>query len=217
MPCFQQSADKYLGLHKRTTSGGYVTEADCLQACKEGACCEGTTCSIKPQCQCQGTGKVFKGVGTTCGPNPCNLCDLTSISIGTQGTASGFYQSAVQSFECPSAAYSSSVSGGGTLARNDGYLGSLACSVSSGSAKCAFSGTYTAAGGATVTATVVFFADGANARFSARIDVRTTGTAAYQACDRTGLQPGNIGWTGGAVCDIRRAAGRLVLFSKTAD
>jgi hypothetical protein len=52
----------------------YTTEADCLQACKEGACCEGTTCSVKPQCQCQGTGKTFKGVGTTCTPNPCLCC-----------------------------------------------------------------------------------------------------------------------------------------------
>lgn len=54
-------------------SGGYATEADCNQACKEGACCESTTCSVKPACQCQGTGKVFKGVGTTCRPNPCGL------------------------------------------------------------------------------------------------------------------------------------------------
>lgn len=51
--------------------GGFATEAECLEACKEGACCEGTTCSIKPQCQCQGTGKTFKGIGTTCSPNPC--------------------------------------------------------------------------------------------------------------------------------------------------
>ena len=50
----------------------FTTEAECLQACREGACCEGTTCSVKPQCQCQGTGKTFKGVGTTCSPNPCN-------------------------------------------------------------------------------------------------------------------------------------------------
>jgi len=38
-----------------------------------GACCEGTTCSIKPQCDCQGAGQVFKGVGTVCvnGRCPC--------------------------------------------------------------------------------------------------------------------------------------------------
>jgi len=54
------------------TGAVYKTEADCLQACREGACCEGTTCSVKPACQCQGTRKVFKGVGTTCSPSPCN-------------------------------------------------------------------------------------------------------------------------------------------------
>lgn len=51
-----------------TTIGrtSYTAEADCLQACKEGACCEGTTCSVKPQCQCQAAGQTFKGVGTVC-------------------------------------------------------------------------------------------------------------------------------------------------------
>jgi hypothetical protein len=72
MPCYQ-STNLPSGV---TTTGrtSYTTEADCLQACKEGACCEGTTCSVKPQCQCQGAGKVFKGVGTTCSPNPCVPC-----------------------------------------------------------------------------------------------------------------------------------------------
>jgi hypothetical protein len=51
----------------------FRTEAECNQACQEGACCEGTVCSVKPQCQCQGAGKVFQGVGTVCTPNPC-LC-----------------------------------------------------------------------------------------------------------------------------------------------
>ena len=67
MPCRQTatpSADEL-------AVGAFTTEADCLNACKEGACCEGTTCSVKPACQCQGTGKTFKGVGTTCSPNPC--------------------------------------------------------------------------------------------------------------------------------------------------
>ena len=60
----------------------YATEAECNQACREGACCEGTTCSVKPQCQCQGTGKVFKGVGTTCaGTGVC--CSASSASTGT--------------------------------------------------------------------------------------------------------------------------------------
>jgi hypothetical protein len=70
MPCRQVST--YNGIP--ASSGSYKTEAECLQACKEGACCEGTSCSVKPQCQCQGAGKVFKGVGTTCEGNPCGCC-----------------------------------------------------------------------------------------------------------------------------------------------
>jgi hypothetical protein len=60
-----------------TTTGrtSYTTEADCLNACKEGACCEGASCKVKPQCQCQGTGQTFKGVGTTCSEGLCNLCN----------------------------------------------------------------------------------------------------------------------------------------------
>jgi len=77
MPCYQ-STKLPSGV---TTTGrtSYKTEAECNQACKEGACCEGTTCTVKPQCQCQGTGKTFKGVGTVCTPNPCLCC--------TNGTA----------------------------------------------------------------------------------------------------------------------------------
>jgi hypothetical protein len=69
MPCYQ-STNLPGGV---TTTGrtSYATEAECNEACKEGACCEGTTCTVKPQCQCQGAGKTFKGVGTTCSPNPC--------------------------------------------------------------------------------------------------------------------------------------------------
>jgi hypothetical protein len=75
MPCYQTS-----NLPSGFTTAGrpsYKTEAECNQACQEGACCEGTTCTVKPQCQCQGTGKVFKGVGTTCSPNPCKVCPAT--------------------------------------------------------------------------------------------------------------------------------------------
>lgn len=40
-----------------------------------GACCNGTTCSVKPQSQCDASaGEVFKGVGTFCDPNPCFPC-----------------------------------------------------------------------------------------------------------------------------------------------
>lgn len=74
MPCRQVSTYNGTTGSGKTGGGGYATEAECLQACQEGACCEGTTCTVKPQCQCQGTGKVFKGVGTTCTPNPCTAC-----------------------------------------------------------------------------------------------------------------------------------------------
>jgi hypothetical protein len=71
MPCYQ-SPNLPPGF---TTTGrtGYRTEAECTQACKEGACCEGTTCTVKPACQCQGAGKVFKGVGTLC-TGKCDQC-----------------------------------------------------------------------------------------------------------------------------------------------
>lgn len=71
MPCYQSSS-----LPSGVTTTGrtsYATQADCLQACQEGACCEGTTCTVTPQCQCQGAGKTFKGVGTVCTPNPCGF------------------------------------------------------------------------------------------------------------------------------------------------
>jgi hypothetical protein len=76
MPCYQ-STNLPSGV---TTTGrtSYRTEADCLNACKEGACCEGTTCSVKPQCQCQGAGKVFKGVGTVCASQYGACCEDTS-------------------------------------------------------------------------------------------------------------------------------------------
>jgi hypothetical protein len=59
-----------------TTTGrtSYATEAECNQACKEGACCEGTVCSVKPQCQCQGDDKRFQGIGTVCAADTCQLC-----------------------------------------------------------------------------------------------------------------------------------------------
>lgn len=52
----------------------YRTEAECLQACRDGACCEGTTCSVKPQCQCQGDDKKFQGIGTVCAADTCQFC-----------------------------------------------------------------------------------------------------------------------------------------------
>jgi hypothetical protein len=180
MPCYQSTS-----LPSGVTSAGrtsYATESDCLDACKEGACCEGTTCSVKPQCQCQGTGQTFKGVGTTCTPSPCNLCDLGSIAIVTQGTAAGFYASSFASFPCADASYSVSVDGSGSLAKNNGFLNSLVCSVSGSTPRCAYVGGYSTTSGASVEMIVVFFTVGADVRFSVRVQIRTTSDAARAAC-----------------------------------
>jgi hypothetical protein len=72
MPCYQ-STNLPSGF-SATGRTSYTTEAECNQACKEGACCEGTSCTVKPACQCQGAGKVFKGVGTTCSSGVCDYC-----------------------------------------------------------------------------------------------------------------------------------------------
>lgn len=71
MPCRQVPTYGGVSGSGKAAGGGHATEADCLQACQEGACCEGTTCTVRPQCQCQGTGKVFKGVGTVCTAETC--------------------------------------------------------------------------------------------------------------------------------------------------
>lgn len=89
MPCYQPTSLPS-GV---TTSGrtGYRTEAECLQACKEGACCDGTTCTVKPQCQCQGTEKTFKGVGTTCSPNPCLCYCDDGVTLQPESLTATFY------------------------------------------------------------------------------------------------------------------------------
>lgn len=44
----------------------------CTCSCCCGACCNGTSCTLTTADDCVGTGSVsFKGVGTTCSPNPC--------------------------------------------------------------------------------------------------------------------------------------------------
>jgi|694.fasta_scaffold00746_37 hypothetical protein len=146
MPCRQVSTFNGTTGSGQSGGGGYTTEADCLNACKEGACCEGTTCTVKPQCQCKcatnsccgpdivtvggitgpacrgGTEAecaarggvwrpckgcaadanlpgtpypcqpsdtppafvpVFRGVGTTCSPNPCRACSECTASHPT--------------------------------------------------------------------------------------------------------------------------------------
>lgn len=98
MPCIQVSPGASAPGPSKTQAT-YKTEAECLQACTEGACCEGTTCSIKPQCQCQGTGKTFKGAGTVCEPNPCGCCCINeelSPSVATEqqcSAAGGMWKS----------------------------------------------------------------------------------------------------------------------------
>jgi hypothetical protein len=76
MPCYQSTnLPSGFSTTGRTT---YPTEAECNQACREGACCEGTSCSVKAQCQCQGEGKTFKGVGTTCASQNGACCEDTA-------------------------------------------------------------------------------------------------------------------------------------------
>lgn len=73
MPCRQ--ARTYFGetgIGKPTEqnpNAGFPTEAECLQQCAEGACCENGGCVIKAACACCGE---FKGAGTTCQGGPCN-------------------------------------------------------------------------------------------------------------------------------------------------
>jgi hypothetical protein len=91
MPCSQRSTlTNSTGFTINPTSGGYATEADCLNACKEGACCERTTCSVKPACQCQGTGKTFKGVGTVCTELSCCTLFTNGCSPPFTGVALSF-------------------------------------------------------------------------------------------------------------------------------
>jgi hypothetical protein len=63
MPC-QQITNTGISYNPplSSRSGPFTSEAECLQACKEGACCDGATCTVKPQCQCVCT------TGSCCGP-----------------------------------------------------------------------------------------------------------------------------------------------------
>lgn len=66
-------------------SSGYQSEAACLNACKEGACCESNgTCNVRPQCQCQGAGQTFRGVGTTCSPGECCVTCADAVQLTVQ-------------------------------------------------------------------------------------------------------------------------------------
>lgn len=90
MPC-QQITNTGISYNPplSSRSGPFATEAECLQACKEGACCNGTTCSVKPQCQCDAAaGEVFKGVGTTCAA--CLICACADIPQSFKMKIEGF-------------------------------------------------------------------------------------------------------------------------------
>lgn len=69
MPCYKINTAPS-GYGKIGTTG-YATEAECLEACKEGACCNGTTCSVKPQCQC------VCETGSCCGPDTQTVNGIT--------------------------------------------------------------------------------------------------------------------------------------------
>lgn len=81
MPCTKQQTlstafDYWSGTQKQSASAGpFATEAECLEACKEGACCESNgTCNVRPKCQCQAVGQTFRGVGTPCTATLCGCC-----------------------------------------------------------------------------------------------------------------------------------------------
>jgi hypothetical protein len=89
MPCYQ--SNNVPSGYGKIGTGGFATEADCLNACKEGACCNGTSCSVKPQCQCDAAaGEVFKGVGTVCSPNPCLPCGCENTPVSATFSISGY-------------------------------------------------------------------------------------------------------------------------------
>jgi hypothetical protein len=181
MPCYQTT--NLPGGVTTTGRTSYTTEADCLNSCTEGACCEGTVCTVKPQCQCQGAGKVFKGVGTTCTPNPCSLCDLSSISLSTSGTASGFWAASFISYICPDQQYSVGASGAGTLTKDDGQLlGRAFCSHNSGVGRCAYRGQFAIGNGATLGVVLVFFTVGSDIRYAIYSNVFSGTSAAITAC-----------------------------------
>jgi len=127
MPCYQTS-NLPAGF---VTTGRTVhrTAAECNQACGEGACCEGTSCSVKPACRCQGAGKTFRGVGTTCDSLKGACCEGTSCSVKTscecqgagkvfRGVGTTCSPDPCASIDCsknPSKCYCYCTSGGGTI------------------------------------------------------------------------------------------------------
>jgi hypothetical protein len=49
----------------------------------EGACCEGTVCSMRTEAACENGGGVFRGEGTACAPNPCEALGVPPVGAGS--------------------------------------------------------------------------------------------------------------------------------------
>jgi hypothetical protein len=87
MPCYQRANfPPGLPITGRT---GYKSETECVEACQEGACCEGAVCTVKPRCLCLDAGQVFKGFGTTCNSISGACCEGTTCSIKTECECQG--------------------------------------------------------------------------------------------------------------------------------
>lgn len=71
----------------------------CISYCVEGVCCQGTTCAVKPECQCINEGGVYRGQGTLCSENLCGRCGcgttglINATSFTIRGSGAALYQS----------------------------------------------------------------------------------------------------------------------------
>lgn len=83
MTCFKVSSPTPNTSPGATPPGPiYNTEKECLEACKEGACCGGSVsfegrCEIAPKCYCESLGGNFQGIGTTCNEKIGACCDAS--------------------------------------------------------------------------------------------------------------------------------------------
>lgn len=97
MPCekIEKSRLPYVRPPISERIGPFKSEKECLEACREGACCRGLSCSIKPQCECDpALGFTFMGSGTTCSPNPCIVgacCQGPNCSQNSRVLCGGVY------------------------------------------------------------------------------------------------------------------------------
>ncbi len=89
MPCYQPT--NFPPGFTTTGRTGYRNEAACNNACGEGACCEGRSCTVKPACQCQGAGQVFKGAGTTCTGGICCCPSRSSVTVTISNFQTDYY------------------------------------------------------------------------------------------------------------------------------